>query len=348
MVDRQVRSARMEKSMKILVTGVAGFLGSHLSERLVKDGHQVVGLDNLVGGYLDNVPREVEFHVADCLDLEKMKELTRGVDVVYHLASACHEGLSHFSPYYYTNNTLSTTMAMITAAIFNDVKRFVLCSSAARYGAIATPFTEDMQPKPQDPYGIAKYSSDLALADLAETHGMEYSIIVPHNIIGTRQKYDDPYRNVVSIMINLMLQGRPPIIYGDGTQERSFSFVSDVVDPFVKVGFAPEANGQMFNVGPDHSTMTINDLARILGEIIGLDVKPQYVPMRPKEVRVVHASADKARRILGYEAKKDIKEGLAEMVDWVRERGCKPFDYHLPIELPNSPSLPITWKDRLF
>jgi UDP-glucose 4-epimerase len=337
----------MEK-MKILVSGVAGFLGSHLSERLIAEGHYVIGIDNMVGGYLDNVPEGVQFHDVDCLDNEKVKELMQGVELVYHLASACHEGLSHFSPYYYSMNTFETTMSMISAALANNVKRFVLCSSAARYGEIEAPFREDMLPKPQDPYGISKYASDLALADLCDTHGMEYSIIVPHNIIGTRQKYDDPYRNVVSIMINLMLQGRPPIIYGDGEQERSFSFVSDVVDPFIKVGFDPEANGEIFNVGPDQSTMTINQLAKTLADIIGYTGEFQYVPIRPKEVRVVHASADKARAILGYEAKKDIREGLQEMVDWVRERGTKPFDYHLPIELPDSPILPITWKERLF
>ncbi len=333
---------------KIFITGVAGFLGSHLAERLIKEGHEVSGCDNMVGGYSENIPGGVDFTLADCLDLELMTELTQGMDIVYHLASACHEGVSIYSPHYYTLNTFCTSMAMISAALANNVKRFVLCSSCARYGAITTPYTEDMLPKPQDPYGIAKYASDLALIDLCETHGMEYVIAVPHNIIGTRQKYDDPYRNVASIMINLMLQGRAPIIYGDGLQERSFSFVSDIVEPMVKMGFSEEARNQIINIGPDGGTTTVNELATIIAELTGFKGEFEYVPGRHKEVRVVHASADKARKLLGYDPKKDLREGLAEMVYWVQERGTKPFQYHLPIELPNSPLLPVTWKEKLF
>ena len=334
--------------MKIFVTGVAGFLGSHLSEALLKQGHYVVGVDNMVGGYRDNIPAGVEFHEVDCLDLEAMTSLMKGCDLVYHLASACHEGLSHFSPYYYTTNTFSTSVSVITAAVRNGVKRFVLCSSAARYGALQTPFTEDMRPAPQDPYGIAKYASDLTLADICDTHGMEWAVAIPHNIIGTRQKYDDPYRNVVSIFINRMLQGKAPYIYGDGEQERSFSFVSDIVDPLLRMGVMPEANGQMFNIGPDSSTTTINQLFSTLKELTGFKGDAIHMPDRPKEVKVVHLSADKARKMLGYEPTKDLKTGLSEMVEWIKARGTKDFDYHLPIELPDSPLIPETWKKKLY
>lgn len=334
--------------MKYLVTGAAGFLGHHLAEALIAQGHEVVGVDNMVGGDMYNVAEGVEFHEADCLDRDKMLELTKGVDVVYHLASSCHENLSIFSPFYYTMNTFETSMSVISAALANKVKRFVLCSSAARYGSIETPYREDMQPKPQDPYGIAKYASDLVLEELGNTHGMEWVVVVPHNIIGTYQKYDDPYRNVASIFINQMLQGKAPFIYGDGLQERCFSFVGDVVDPFVKVGTAPEAHGQIFNVGPDHSTTTVLELAQIVKELTGYKGEFTHLAGRPREVRVVHCSADKARAILGYEAKKDMREGLAEMVEFVRQRGPKPFVYHLPIELPDSPILPETWKKKLY
>ena len=333
---------------KIFITGVAGFLGSHLAEALIKEGHEVVGVDNMVGGYIDNVPEGVDFYVEDCLDLQTMKDLMEGCDIVYHLASACHEGLSIYSPYYFTMNTYQTSMAVITAAIHNKVKRFVLCSSCARYGSIETPYTEDMQPKPQDPYGIAKYASDLALIDLSDTHGMEYVIAIPHNIIGTRQKYDDPYRNAASIMINRMLQGKPPIIYGDGLQERSFSFVSDIVDPMVKMGFADEAKNQVFNIGPDSGTTSVLDLAKMIAGIIGFEGEFQHEAPRHKEVRVVHASADKARRLLGYEPTKDLREGLVEMVEDIKRRGTKPFQYHLDTELPDSPTLPLTWKEKKF
>lgn len=333
--------------MKYLVTGVAGFLGSHLAERLIKEGNEVVGCDNLVGGYIDNVPQGVDFHIADCLDNDKMLELTKGVDIVYHTACAGHEGLSIFSPYHITKNTFSTTMSVLSASIANGVKRFVLLSSAARYGSIDTPYTEDMLPKPQDPYGVAKYASDLALMELAKVHGIEYSIAVPHNIIGTRQKYDDPYRNAISIFINLMLQGKSPSIYGDGTQMRCFSFVDDVVDPLIKMGTLPEANGQIINIGPDDRLISLNEVAEIVKKATGFKGELKHVPARPQEVKVSHCSADKARRLLGYEPKKKLEDGIAEMVEWIKERGTKPFEYILPVEI-DSEILPITWKEKRF
>jgi UDP-glucose 4-epimerase len=334
--------------MKIFITGIAGFLGSHLAERLIAEGHNVSGCDNLVGGYLDNVPEGAIFHKVDCLDNNAMVKLTKNIDVVYHLAAASHEGLSIFSPYYYTTNTYTSSMSVISATLANNVTRFILCSSAARYGELTPPFTEDMLPKPQDPYGIAKYATDLALIELGNTHGMEFVIAVPHNIIGTRQKYDDPYRNVASIFINLMLQGRAPTIYGDGSQERSFSFVSDIVDPMVTMAFAPEANGEVINIGPDKQTTTILELAQTIAELTDFKGEFNFVTGRPREVKIVHLSADKARKLLGYEPKKDLREGLAEMVAWIKKRGPKPFEYKLPIELPDSPLLPITWKEKRF
>lgn len=333
--------------MKVFVTGVAGFLASHLAERLVKDGHQVIGVDNLAGGYKDNVPEGVEFHQEDCINREKMKQLMKGCELVYHCACAGHEGLSIFSPHYITTNTFGTSISMISAALSNSVKRFVLTSSAARYGALEPPFTEDMLPQPQDPYGIAKYASDLTLSELGKTHGMEYVIAVPHNIIGPRQKYDDPYRNVASIFINLMLQNRPPMIYGDGLQERSFSFVSDVVEPMIKMGTLPEANGEIINVGPDKSTTTVLELAILIANLTEFNGEFIHFPDRPREVKVVHCSADKARKLLGYEPKKQLKEGIIEMIEWISKRGTKPFQYVLPVEYKTS-AFPRTWEQKLF
>ena len=219
--------------MKIFITGVAGFLGSHLADTFLAKGHQVVGCDNLIGGYLDNVPAKVEFHQYDCTFFNSMVKIMKDVDVVYHTAATAYEGLSVFSPHVVTKNIVDASVSVMTAAIVNKVKRFVLCSSMARYGTNAVPFREDMVPQPQDPYGIGKYSTELFLKNLCEIHGMEYVIAVPHNIIGPRQKYDDPYRNVASIMINMMLQGRQPIIYGDGNQKRC-SFVLRAVINSVK------------------------------------------------------------------------------------------------------------------
>jgi UDP-glucose 4-epimerase len=330
------------------VSGVAGFLGSHLAEALIRRGHRVIGVDNLLGGYLDNVPAGVEFHQVDCLDRAKMVELMRGVDVVYHCAATAYEGLSVFSPHLVTQNIFGITLSLVSAAVENKVKRFVLCSSMARYGTQETlPFTEDMTPRPQDPYGIAKYASELCLRNLAEVHGMEYAIAVPHNIIGARQKYDDPYRNVAAIMINLMLQGRQPIIYGDGEQKRSFSFYQDCVNPLIKMGTEPKAAGEVINIGPDEEFVTINELAKTVAGLIDFKLEPQYMPDRPQEVKLASCSAAKARELLDYQTTTSLHAGLLDMIEYIRERGPKPFTYHLDLEIVNEKT-PRTWKERLF
>ena len=208
---------------KILVTGVAGFLGSHLSEQLSGLGHKVIGIDNMIGGYKDNIPKGVEFHNIDCCDFEKIKEIMKGVQIVYHCAATAHEGLSVFSPYEITKNNYLASVSIFSAAVNEKVKRIIFCSSMARYGSQEYPFTETMKPKPVDPYAISKVAAEQVLINLCELNKIEWVIAVPHNIIGPRQKYDDPFRNVVSIMINRMMQGKAPIIYGDGEQTRCFS-----------------------------------------------------------------------------------------------------------------------------
>jgi len=334
---------------KVFLTGVAGFLGSHLSERLLRDGHAVVGVDNMLGGYEDNIPNGVEFYKADARDYEKMKSLMRGSDIVYHCAAAPHEGLSVFSPNLITDHTYNSTIATVSAAVMNNVKRVVFCSSMARYGEQETlPFTEDMLPKPKDPYGIAKYAAELATESLCAAHGMEYVHAVPHNIIGPRQKYDDPYRNVASIMINLMLQGRQPIIYGDGEQRRAFSYVSDVVDPMIKMAFEPHVVGHAINVGPDEEFITVNELASRIARLLDFKpLRPTYVGDRPMEVKHASCSADKSREMLGYKTTYTLDRGLQEMIDWIRSRGTRLFRYHLALEIVTDKT-PRTWKDRLF
>lgn len=331
----------------IFITGVAGFLGSHLADAFLEKGYQVKGCDNLIGGYLDNVSSEVEFYQYDCTDFSKMREIMKNVDIVYHAAATAYEGLSVFSPHLVTRNIVDASASVISAAIQNHVKRFIFCSSMARYGENKVPFTEDMDLKPQDPYGIGKYASELLLRNLSEVHGMEYVIAVPHNIIGPRQKYDDPYRNVAAIMINLMLQGRQPIIYGDGEQKRCFSFVQDDVKTLKKLAFSNKVVGETINIGPDEEFVTINYLAEIIAELLDFKLKPIYMPGRPQEVKLATCSADKARRLLGYQTKYTLKEGLKEMINYIKKRGTKPFKYHLDLEIITKKT-PKTWKDKIF
>ena len=332
--------------MKVFISGVAGFLGSHLADAFTRTGDEVVGCDNMIGGDLQNLPEGIEFREADCGDVEAMKPLLENVDLVYHCAAIATEGLSVFSPALIAKHVYENTAGLLAAAASKRVKRFVYCSSMARYGKGRPPFTEDQPAEPVDPYGIAKYAGELLVKNVGETHDMEYVVAVPHNIIGPRQKYDDPYRNVASIMINRMLQGKQPIIYGDGSQLRSFSFVQDCVDPLLKMGTLKGLSGEIINIGPDEEAASINELAAMLAELLSFKLKPIYEKDRPQEVKNATCSADKARRLLAYETKVTLRDGLISMIEWIRAHGTKPFDYHLPIEI-DSPLVPATWRDRL-
>lgn len=334
--------------MNIFITGIAGFLGSHIADAMLQDGHIVSGCDTLIGGYLDNVPKKAKFYQVDCCNFDEMKKMLQGVDIVYHTACTAYEGLSVFSPKLVAQNTYLNTTAVASAAISQGVKRFVHCSSMARYGTQEiVPFTEDMVCKPQDPYGISKLAAESMLKCLCDVHGMELAIAVPHNIIGPRQKYDDPYRNVASIMINLMLQGRQPIIYGDGMQKRCFSFVQDDINCLKSMAFQENVVGEIINIGPDEEFITIKTLAETIAKLLGFDLVPIYMQGRPQEVKLATCSADKARRMLGYHTEYTLEQGLQEMIDYIKRKGVKPFTYHLPLEIVNS-STPKTWKDRLF
>lgn len=333
---------------KIFITGIAGFLGSHLADALLKLGHEVSGCDTLIGGYVENIPDGADFHQVDCGYLSTMKKLLEGVDVVYHTACTAYEGLSVFSPHLVCQNTFQITATVATAAVSSGVKRFVNCSSMARYGQQeTTPFTEDMVPHPQDPYGIAKLAGEQTLDILSKVHGMEVVHAIPHNIIGPRQKYDDPFRNVVSIMINLMLQGRQPIIYGNGEQQRCFSFVQDDIDCLVKLGFQDNVVGERINIGPDEEPVTINELAKKIADLLHFDLKPIYVPGRPQEVKFATCSAAKARTLLNYETKTPLTAGLEQMIAYIKQRGTKKFRYHLSVEIINDKT-PKTWTQKMF
>ena len=334
--------------MKIFISGIAGFLGSHIADAMLAKGHEVIGCDYLIGGDKDNVPDGAEFYEDNCNDLKRMQKLLRGVDIVYHTACTAYEGLSVFSPKLVSENTYLNSVSLASAAIKNNVRRFVYCSSMARYGMQEiVPFTEDMVCKPQDPYGISKFSAELVLRNLCGVHGMELVIAVPHNIIGPRQKYDDPFRNVASIMINLMLQGRQPIIFGDGEQKRCFSFVQDDIDCLNKLAFQDNVVGEVINIGPDEEFVTINHLAETIAKLIGFKMDPIYLKDRPQEVKLATCSADKARRLLGYQTKYTLEQGLSEMVAYIEKKGPRPFSYHLPLEIVNELT-PKAWTDRMF
>ena len=332
--------------MKIFITGVAGFLGSHLADRMIELGHEVAGNDNLIGGYLDNVNPKVNFFQIDCCDYDDMLNIIKGSDIVIHTAATAHEGLSVFSPNFITRNIYQASVSVISAAIACRVKRLVYCSSMARYGAQQTPFRESQTPMPVDPYGIAKVAGEETLKALCETHGMEWNIAVPHNIVGPRQRYDDPFRNVMSIMINRNLQGKPAIVYGDGNQTRCFSYIDDCVFCLERLALDPHLVSEVVNIGPDESTITINELVSMIAAETRFTEPPLYFPERPREVKDAMCSSDKARRILEYETKTDVQTAIKLTADYIRSRGAAPFDYSFPLEIVNDLT-PKTWRDRL-
>jgi UDP-glucose 4-epimerase len=333
--------------MRVFITGVAGFLGSHLADAMLNDGHEVVGIDNLIGGELDNVPTKVDFHQIDCNDFEHVRRSCRGCNIVYHCAATAYEGLSVFSPHIVTQNIVSASVSVFSAAISNKARRIVQCSSMARYGALKPPFREDQEPQPQDPYGISKLAAEQILRNLCETHGVEYVIAVPHNIIGPRQKYDDPFRNVASIMINLMLQRRQPIIYGDGTQQRCFSFIDDCLYCLKEMAFRDNVVGEVVNIGPDEEIVTILDLATRIANQLQFNLNPVFLAGRPQEVTHAICSSDKARKLLDYKTTVDLDTGLSRMIDYVKNRGTRGFKYHIDLEIENERT-PKTWTQRLF
>ncbi len=335
----------INKKYKILITGVAGFLGSHLAEKLSKLGHHIVGIDNMVGGYEDNVLKEIEFYKVDCCDFNKIKSIMKNVEIVYHCAATAHEGLSVFSPFEISKNNYLASVSIFSAAINEKVKRIIFCSSMARYGDQKTPFDESMNTKPVDPYAISKVAAEEVLKNLCDLNNIEWVIAVPHNIIGPRQIYDDPYRNVVSIFLNRMLQGKAPIIYGDGEQKRCFSFIDDCLDCMIPMLDQKNLNKQIINIGPDEEFVTINDVVEICANITGSNLDPIYKKERPREVKHATCSSNKARKLLNYKTKTNLKEGILRTYDYIKKRGVRKFDYRLAIEIDNNLT-PDTWKKK--
>ena len=259
----------------------------------------------------------------------------KGVDIVCHAAAYAHEGLSSFSPTLICNNNVTGSVSVFTAAIKNNVKRVVYCSSMARYGDVKVPFKEDDKINPVDPYGVSKVAAENILKILSKTHKFEYNIAVPHNIIGPKQTYTDPYRNVVSIMANLMLQNRKPIIYGDGEQKRCFSDIDDCIFCLDKLMMDKKIVNQTVNIGPDEEFITINQLFELLSNKLKFNQKPEYYEDRPNEVKHAVCSADKARNILGYETKVSLSESLDKVIDFIKIKGPKKFEYNYELEILN-------------
>ena len=334
--------------MHIFITGIAGFLGANLADYYISKKFKVSGCDNLVGGTTKNINlKKVKFYKANCENLDEMTKIMKGVDVVVHAAAYPHEGLSSFSPYLICKSNFIGAVSVFTAAIQKKVKRIVFCSSMARYGSVKFPFSENQNVKPVDPYGVSKLAAEQVLKILSDSHGIEYNIAVPHNIIGPKQKYDDPYRNVVSIMINLMLQKRRPIIYGDGKQTRNFSDIDDCIYCLDKLIRDKKIKSEIFNIGPDEDSISINELYEILSNKLQFNKDAQYVDDRPNEVKNAICSSDKARKFLSYKTRVNLSDSIDKVIKYIKKNGPKKFEYNYRLEIQNKLT-PKTWKNKVF
>jgi UDP-glucose 4-epimerase len=328
---------------RVLVTGGAGFIGSHVSHALLGLGRTVTVLDDLTGGFEDNLPASARFvqgSVTDYALVDRVLEEGR-FDYVYHLAAYAAEGLSHFiKRFNYTNNVIGS-VNVINASINTGVKGIVFASSIAVYGSSPVlPMTEETTPDPEDPYGIAKYAVERELAASNAMFGLDYMIFRPHNVYGPRQNIGDRYRNVVGIFMNQILQDQPMTIFGDGTQTRAFSYIDDVAPVMAAAIDHPAAWNQVFNVGADEP-FTLNELARRVAAAMGVEPRITHLPAR-QEVHHAHSSHDKIGRVFGRRGSTPLDDGLRTMAKWVRAQGARSSAPFEPIEIRRN--LPTAWQ----
>lgn len=327
-----------------LVTGAAGFIGSHVVRSLMEqDRVRVLALDDLSGGFRRNLPPNVPFVEGSVTDHALLGRLFREHQIryVFHLAAYAAEGLSHFiRRFNYTNNVIGS-VNLINESIRHEVECFVFTSSIAVYGAIAPPMREDQTPHPEDPYGVAKLAVELDLAAARAMFGLRYVIFRPHNVYGEYQNLADPYRNVVGIFMNQMMRGKAMTIFGDGTQQRAFSYVGDVAPLIAESPWTPGARDQIFNVGAD-TPFTVNDLARQIAVVMGKPGHPvEHLPAR-NEVQVAYSDHLKAERVFGRRAHLPLAQGLARMARWVRGVGIDPGQPFAGIEITRN--MPPSWQ----
>ena len=330
---------------KSLVSGAAGFMGSHVARHCLSLGHQVVALDDLSGGFRDQVPAGAEFVPGSVTDHQVVDQLFEDhhFDYVYHLAAYAAEGLSHFiRRFNYTNNVIGS-VNLINAAVKHEIKCFVFTSSIAVYGKAEPPMTEAMPPAPEDPYGIAKYAVELDLRAAREMFGLPWVVFRPHNVYGEHQNLGDRYRNVVGIFMNQLLQGQPLTVFGDGEQSRAFSYIDDVAPLIARSVEQPEAWGQVFNIGADQP-YPINHLARVVGKAFGREPVIRYLPER-QEVKHAYASHDKVRRVFGPQPLTPLEEGIARMAAWARAKGPRPSRAFAGVEVAKN--LPPAWREAV-
>jgi UDP-glucose 4-epimerase len=324
-----------------LVTGGAGFIGAHVSRELIKQGHSVIVLDDLSGGFTENIPHNAKFIQGSILNHELISKLfsENKIDYVYHLAAYAAEGLSHFIKRFNYENNLIGSINLINESVKHKIKCFVFTSSIAVYGKGQVPMTEDLTPMPEDPYGISKFAVEQDLKSTHEMFGLNYIIFRPHNVYGEYQNLGDKYRNVVGIFMNQLMQGKTLTVFGDGLQTRAFSYVGDLAAPIANSVNIQAAYNQVFNVGADQ-VYNINQLSSAVCKAMNLHGMVEYLPAR-QEVAHAYADHSKAIRVFGKSANTSLEDGLARMASWARQAGVRKTSRFSNIEI--NEKLPSSW-----
>jgi UDP-glucose 4-epimerase len=331
---------------RALVTGAAGFIGSHVVDACLDLGMEVVATDDLSGGFLENVSGDAQWIEGDLRDADFARSLWDGgrFDYVYHLAAYAAEGLSHFIRAYNYRTNLEASVNLVNQAVLSGAERFVFTSSIAVYGAGQVPMREDMAQTPEDPYGISKYANELDLAAAQQMFGLDFTVLRPHNVYGERQNISDRYRNVIGIFMNNVMQGMPMPVFGDGLQTRAFSHIADVAPVIARSPLVPGTRNEVFNVGADRP-YTIIDLAHAVAA--AFDVEPDVVHLEARE-EVVHAFSDheKVHGVFGGGEPIRLEEGIDRMAAWAREQGPRPpIEFQGEIEV--AINLPPSWRQRV-
>lgn len=326
-----------------LITGAAGFIGSHVVDHVLNMGHDVIAVDDLSGGFLENINKKATFIKGGVEDSAFINQLFKKYkfDYVYHLAAYAAEGLSHFIKHFnYTNNLLGSVNIINASVNLGSVKCFVFTSSIAVYGKNQLPMAEDQVPNPEDPYGIAKYAVELDLKESKDMFGLDYIIFRPHNVYGERQNIGDKYRNVIGIFMNQILTQQPMTIFGNGEQTRAFSYINDVAPIIAKSVGITECYNQVYNIGGE-KPYSVNDLVREVAKAMNCSPRIQYLPAR-KEVIHAFASHEKVKRFFGNIMQDtSLEEGIMKMAKWVEEHGAKKTTSFTNIEVKKN--LPESW-----
>lgn len=333
------------ESSTALITGGAGFIGAHLARKLSSETDlEVVILDDLSGGFRENLPDGPTFVEASVTDEGTVQELFEiyDFDYVYHLAAYAAEGLSHFiRRFNYTNNLIGS-VNLINQAVKHDIECFVFTSSIAVYGDSPVPMRETMDPQPKDPYGVAKYAVEMDLEAAHDMFGLNYVIFRPHNVYGEYQNIGCRYRNVVGIFMNQILRGEPMTIFGDGEQKRAFSYVGDIIGMIARSAWTDEAYHEVFNVGSD-VPHTLNELADAVATAMGVPDHPVEHLEARNEVKVAYSDHTKAHNVFGEKPETALQEGLDRMARWVKQVGARKSQVFEDIEVWKN--MPPSWKE---